>query len=72
MGLQGDIREIIPFGRNGAAFAAFGDIVVFFPPIAPFKGVPEGVKLGDSTLSRFLLFQKTPGQNDAQYPNVEV
>ena len=64
---EGAIREMIPLGRNGAAFAAFGEIVVFFPLTVPFKGVPEGVKLGDSTLSRFLLSQKSSSQNDAQY-----
>ena len=43
-------------GWNGAAFAAFGDILVFFvvdaPPLADNE---DGVKLGDSTLSHFLL-----------------
>lgn len=51
------VRDTIPFGRKGAALAAFGDIVLVFfaPPLPPFNGICEGVKLGDSTLRRFLL-----------------
>lgn len=50
------IRERTPLGKNGAALAAFGEMVaVFFNPDDPFNGVEEGVKLGESTLKRFLL-----------------
>jgi hypothetical protein len=53
---RGAIRDIIDLGWKGAAFAAFGDMVAaaFFPAPDPFRG-PDGVKLGDSTLNRFLL-----------------
>lgn len=51
------ILEIICFGKNGAALAAFGDMVV----LADFSGLlaspddrKEGVKLGLSTLKDFL------------------
>lgn len=52
-----NIRDIAPFGRKGAALAAFGDMVVvaFFVAEVPLMGVAEGVKLGDSTFNRFLL-----------------
>lgn len=49
----------MPLGRNGAALAAFGEMVVvavgFLAPPEPFRS--EGVKLGESTLSRFLLLR---------------
>jgi len=52
------IREIICLGRNGAALAAFGDIVALldFPALfTPSDGDRnEGVKLGESTLNDFL------------------
>jgi hypothetical protein len=52
---RGAVRDIIDLGWNGAAFAALGDMVAaFFPALDPFRG-PDGVKLGDSTLNRFLL-----------------
>lgn len=49
---------IICFGRNGAALAAFGEIVVLAGlrgVLAPSPGErKEGVKLGESTLKDFL------------------
>ena len=54
------IRDAIPLGMNGAALAALGDMVaVFFPALDPLRGVPDGVKLGESTLNRFLLLLDT-------------
>jgi hypothetical protein len=43
-------------GRNGAALAAFGDIAVdFLGADTPLPDSNDGVKLGESTLNRFLL-----------------
>lgn len=57
------IRDETPLGWNGAAFAAFGDIVaVFFVGVVavePLADSKEGVKLGESTLNRFLLNWKS-------------
>lgn len=40
---------------NGAAFAAFGEMVVdLMLGAVPLVASSDGVKLGDSTLSRFL------------------
>lgn len=48
------VRGVTPLGRKGAAFAAFGDIeAVFFAE--PLRARVDGVKLGESTLRRFLL-----------------
>jgi hypothetical protein len=56
------ILEETARGWKGAAFAAFGDIVeAFFKDELedvgedPLEGIKEGVKLGESTLKRFLL-----------------
>lgn len=50
------IRDVILLGRNGAALAAFGEIVVvFFAADEPLADRCDGVKLGDSTFNRFLL-----------------
>lgn len=52
------IREIICLGRNGAALAAFGDMVVLLGLtvlLEPSGGDRnEGVKLGESTFRDFL------------------
>lgn len=43
-------------GWNGAALAAFGEMVVdFFGAEVPLPDRRDGVKLGESTLNRFLL-----------------
>lgn len=49
-------------GWKGAALAAFGEIVLvdFFAPDDPLTANEEGVKLGDSTLNRFLLLLLLP------------
>lgn len=50
------IREAAVLGWNGAALAALGEMVVdFFGAEAPLPDRREGVKLGESTLKRFLL-----------------
>ena len=53
------MQDEIPLGWNGAALAALGDMVVdFFVGVVaddPLADSKEGVKLGDSTLNRFLL-----------------
>lgn len=50
------IREAVVLGWKGAAFAALGEIVVdFLGTDAPLPDKREGVKLGESTLKRFLL-----------------
>ena len=47
-------------GWKGAALAAFGDIAVdFFGADTPFPDSRDGVKLGESTLNRFLLSNET-------------
>lgn len=59
----------MPLGRNGAALAAFGEMVVvaagFLGPAEPFKS--EGVKLGESTLSRFLLLPISANRMSPQH-----
>lgn len=54
---NGIIRDdAATLGWNGAALAAFGDMVVdFFGADVPLPDKREGVKLGESTLNRFLL-----------------
>lgn len=48
--------EVETRGWNGAALAAFGEIVVdFFGADVPFPDRRDGVKLGESTLNSFLL-----------------
>lgn len=50
------IRDETFLGWKGAAFAAFGDIVVaFLEAEEPLVDSKEGVKLGESTLKRDLL-----------------
>jgi hypothetical protein len=49
------MRVIEPFGRNGAALAAFGDMVLGFFGVDPFAANNVGVKLGESTFNPFLL-----------------
>ena len=45
---------VSPFGLNGAAFAAFGDIPALLKPgPGPLLASVEGVKLGESTVRRF-------------------
>lgn len=52
------IREAEVLGWKGAAFAAFGEMVVdFFGADAPLPASKDGVKLGESTLNRFLLLR---------------
>lgn len=49
-----NIREIICLGRNGAALAALGDIVVLAGFLEASVGErKEGVKLGESTFRDF-------------------
>lgn len=44
-------------GWNGAALTAFGEMAVdFFGTEVPLPDKRDGVKLGESTLKRFLLF----------------
>lgn len=54
---NGIIRDdAATLGWNGAALAAFGEMVVdFFGAEVPLPDKREGVKLGESTLNRFLL-----------------
>lgn len=56
MSISGSILlEMIAFGMNGAALAAFGEIPAVFLTVAlePFGDRKEGVKLGDSTFNVF-------------------
>jgi hypothetical protein len=54
------VRDDVARGWKGAALAAFGDIVVdFFGADTPFPDSRDGVKLGESTLNRFLLLNET-------------
>jgi hypothetical protein len=56
---QGDILrdDADTRGWNGAALTAFGEMAVdFFGAEVPFPDKRDGVKLGESTLKRFLLF----------------
>ena len=54
------IRDEVVRGWKGAALAAFGDIAVdFFGADTPFPDSRDGVKLGESTLNRFLLSNET-------------
>jgi hypothetical protein len=49
---------ISPLGRKGAALAALGDIEFgFFDGDDPLAPRTAGVKLGESTFSRFLLLR---------------
>lgn len=50
------LREMIAFGINGAALAAFGEIPAVFLVVAfvPLGDRKEGVKLGESTFNDFL------------------
>ena len=50
-----DIRDAVGRGWNGAAFAAFGEIGLDFLGPVPLPERSDGVKLGESTLNRFLL-----------------
>ena len=54
---NGIIRDdAATLGWKGAALAAFGEMVVdFFGVEVPLPDRREGVKLGESTLNRFLL-----------------
>jgi hypothetical protein len=53
---QDVLREVTLLGRNGAALTALGDMdVVFLGAEEPFAARSDGVKLGESTLNRFLL-----------------
>jgi hypothetical protein len=50
------IREAAVLGWKGAAFAALGEMGFdFLGPDTPLPDKMEGVKLGESTLKRFLL-----------------
>lgn len=51
-----DIRDVAGRGWNGAAFAAFGEMGLdFLGAEVPLPDRRDGVKLGESTLNRFLL-----------------
>lgn len=51
-----NLRDEAVRGWKGAAFAALGEMVVaFFAAEVPFPERIDGVKLGESTLKRFLL-----------------
>lgn len=52
----GVIRDDATLGWNGAALAALGEMVVdFLETDVPLPDKSDGVKLGESTLNRFLL-----------------
>lgn len=51
------MKVIEPFGRNGAALAALGDMVLGFFGVDPFAANNVGVKLGESTFNPFLFDQ---------------
>lgn len=54
------VRDDVVRGWKGAALAALGDIAVdFFGADTPFPDSRDGVKLGESTLNRFLLSNET-------------
>ena len=57
------MEDIEPFGRNGAALAALGDMVLGFFGVDPFAANNVGVKLGESTFNPFLFNQETPCQS---------
>jgi hypothetical protein len=52
-----DIRDAAGRGWNGAAFAAFGEMGFDFLGAVPLPDKRDGVKLGESTLNRFLLLK---------------
>lgn len=56
------IEVIEPFGRNGAALAALGDMVLGLFGVDPFAANNVGVKLGESTFNPFLVGQETQCQ----------
>ena len=59
----GLIPEASPLGLKGAAFAALGERPSDFgEPLTEREESEEGVKLGESTLRRFLLLQCHEGQ----------
>ena len=63
-----DAMEVIgPFGRNGAALAALGDMVLGFFGVDPFAANNVGVKLGESTFNPF-LFGQTQCQRCSSIP----
>lgn len=67
---EGVIRDDV-LGRNGAAFAALGDMVVdFFGADAPLPESRDGVKLGESTLNRFLLLGSVSNSDSARHGTV--
>lgn len=53
------MKVIEPFGRNGAALAALGEMVLGFFGVDPFAANNVGVKLGESTFNPFLFDQNT-------------
>lgn len=53
-GPKDTIRDDAARGWNGAALAALGEMMDFFGA-EPLPDKSEGVKLGESTLNRFLL-----------------
>lgn len=58
----------IPLGLNGAAFANLGDMPVDVGAVEfPSTAREEGVKLGESTLRRFLTLRQ---QDEQQGPEV--
>lgn len=65
------IRDEIPRGWKGAAFAALGDIVAVFFMVAdaivgedPLEDSNVGVKLGESTFKRFLSHKRQQAANN--------
>ena len=60
VGLDTVSREMIAFGINGAALAAFGEMPAGFLTVAfdPFGDKKEGVKLGESTFNVFFDWLK--------------
>lgn len=51
---------VSPLGRKGAALAALGDMEFAFFDDEPLALMTDGVKLGESTFSRFLLARMWP------------
>ena len=59
-------------GVKGAALAALGDIAEFFGvtlPLPPTPAIDDGVKVGESTLSRFRKLPITSATDSAFTPN---
>lgn len=59
-------------GWNGAALTAFGEMAVdFFGTEVPLPDKRDGVKLGESTLKRFLLFSMMADEILVVHANAE-